>query len=490
MLSGGQKARISLARAIYRKADLYLLDDPLSAVDRHVAKELMEKCVLGFLKDKYVVLVSHQIDCLKQVDVLYEMTNGKLKEISRESVKSNEEEEQNVKDVELSSTESFIVEESREQGFSGLKTYIKYVRSGSIFLFTLSLMLFIVVYSLKIWFDKILSHYLGKTWNDTITKLYPLFTIVFLIIALDFARQATFFINVALCSVNFHNRMFKKIMTVPLRFFHTNPKGRILNRFARDLGFVDTLLGPLLDDCVTWFGATLFAIGLAISSVYLLSIPFLAILGCMIFIFLKITPYISQLKRLEAIERSPIFDHVDNTIHGLVSIRTFKRQKDFMEKFYEYSDTHTRVAFLLLNLYRFIQLTYGSLLVLFLFFATLACAYFAKYIHPAIAALALTYLNMFITPTQFAFRVLSDLESAVSYFICKSLSIRLFFDFLDDICRKNIRIYKTAIGGFYSKEKIEHASTLAKKRWFGIQRLIVQIRKRPSLRSPFIKFKN
>ncbi|CAD5124166.1 DgyrCDS12463 [Dimorphilus gyrociliatus] len=385
MLSGGQKARISLARAIYRKADLYLLDDPLSAVDRHVAKELMEECVLGFLKDKYVILVSHQVDCLKQVDILYEMSNGKLKEINRESVKSNDDEEKHVKDVELSSTENFIVEESREQGFSGLKTYIK-----------------------------ILSHYLGKTWDDTITKLYPLFTIVCLIIVLDFARQATFFINVALCSVNFHNRMFKKIMTVPLRFFHTNPKGRILNRFARDLGFVDTLLGPLLDDCVTWFGATLFAIGLAISSVYLLSIPFLAILGCMIFIFLKITPYISQLKRLEAIERSPIFDHVDNTIHGLVSIRTFKRQKDFMKKFYEFSDTHTKVAFLLLNLYRFIQLAYGSLLVLFLFFATLACAYFAKYIHPAIAALALTYLNMFITPTQFAFRVLSDLESAMT----------------------------------------------------------------------------
>ena len=51
-LSGGQKARVTLARACYRRADTYLLDDPLSAVDAHVGKHLFEQCIRGFLKDK------------------------------------------------------------------------------------------------------------------------------------------------------------------------------------------------------------------------------------------------------------------------------------------------------------------------------------------------------------------------------------------------------------------------------------------------------
>jgi ATP-binding cassette subfamily C (CFTR/MRP) protein 4 len=58
-VSGGQKARISLARALYQDADIYLLDDPLSAVDPEVAQNLFNKCVTGFLKDKIVVLVTH-----------------------------------------------------------------------------------------------------------------------------------------------------------------------------------------------------------------------------------------------------------------------------------------------------------------------------------------------------------------------------------------------------------------------------------------------
>lgn len=78
-LSGGQRARINLARAVYKEADLYLLDDPLSAVDTHVGKELFENCVAGYLKRKTVVLITHQLQYLKEVDHIVILENGCIK---------------------------------------------------------------------------------------------------------------------------------------------------------------------------------------------------------------------------------------------------------------------------------------------------------------------------------------------------------------------------------------------------------------------------
>lgn len=77
-LSGGQRARINLARAIYSEAEIYLLDDPLSAVDTHVAKDLFEKCIKGFLKNKTVLLATHQLQFLKYADIIVVVNNVSL----------------------------------------------------------------------------------------------------------------------------------------------------------------------------------------------------------------------------------------------------------------------------------------------------------------------------------------------------------------------------------------------------------------------------
>ncbi|KAH8293076.1 hypothetical protein KR044_000492 [Drosophila immigrans] len=81
-LSGGQKQRISLARAVYNDADLYLLDDPLSAVDAHVGKHIFEEVIgpKGMLKNKTRVLVTHGITFLPQVDNIYVMKMGQVSE--------------------------------------------------------------------------------------------------------------------------------------------------------------------------------------------------------------------------------------------------------------------------------------------------------------------------------------------------------------------------------------------------------------------------
>ncbi|XP_062428024.1 ATP-binding cassette sub-family C member 10 isoform X2 [Rhea pennata] len=77
-LSGGQKARIALARAVYQEKELYLLDDPLAAVDADVANHLMQKCILGVLKHKTRILCTHRTECLEKADALLLMDNGRI----------------------------------------------------------------------------------------------------------------------------------------------------------------------------------------------------------------------------------------------------------------------------------------------------------------------------------------------------------------------------------------------------------------------------
>lgn len=81
-LSGGQKQRVSLARAIYADADIYLLDDPLSAVDSHVGKHIFEQVIgpKGLLKNKTIILVTHGVTYLPQTDLIIVIKDGFVSE--------------------------------------------------------------------------------------------------------------------------------------------------------------------------------------------------------------------------------------------------------------------------------------------------------------------------------------------------------------------------------------------------------------------------
>jgi len=81
-LSGGQKQRVSLARAVYQNSDIYLLDDPLSAVDAHVGRHLFDHVIgpKGMLKDKTRILVTHRISILPQVDEIIVIKDGVISE--------------------------------------------------------------------------------------------------------------------------------------------------------------------------------------------------------------------------------------------------------------------------------------------------------------------------------------------------------------------------------------------------------------------------
>ncbi len=76
-ISGGQRARIGLARACYSRAQIFLLDDPLSAVDSKVAARIFGECIRGLLREKTVVLATHQLPFLHEADELIFLENGR-----------------------------------------------------------------------------------------------------------------------------------------------------------------------------------------------------------------------------------------------------------------------------------------------------------------------------------------------------------------------------------------------------------------------------
>lgn len=77
-LSGGQKQRVSIARAVYADADVVIMDDPLSAVDSHVGRGLLEECILEALKDKTVILATNALHFLHEADQVLKWTRSNL----------------------------------------------------------------------------------------------------------------------------------------------------------------------------------------------------------------------------------------------------------------------------------------------------------------------------------------------------------------------------------------------------------------------------
>ena len=79
-LSGGQQARVALARAVYADADIYLLDTPLSCVDPNVRKQILDNCIHGLLRNKIRIIATHHLDVIQSADNIYVLKNGQVKD--------------------------------------------------------------------------------------------------------------------------------------------------------------------------------------------------------------------------------------------------------------------------------------------------------------------------------------------------------------------------------------------------------------------------
>ena len=150
-------------------------------------------------------------------------------------------------------------------------------------------------------------------------------------------RVALFFLLALRASQRLHDRMVKAVLHAKLLFFDTNPTGRILNRFSRDIGCIDEQLPQFSIICIQYL---LFVLSGALIPAFanpwllLVLFPILIAFGLFTRYYLKTS---RELKRLESICRSPVFSHFSETMDGLDTIRTRGMEEEFVAEFYRFA---------------------------------------------------------------------------------------------------------------------------------------------------------
>ncbi|CAD5112465.1 DgyrCDS1686 [Dimorphilus gyrociliatus] len=412
MLSGGQKARVGLARAIYRNADIYILDDPISALDKNVARLIMERCILSYLKEKVVILATHQIQFLREADIIYKIEDGTCTRIPKSIVDSLQFEEKHNEPMNIDNEQTYIAEEDVKEGLSGLKTYMDYFKSGSLPLFGFSLLLFLVMFSLKMWFDTIISSFLVKKFD--FNTLMALLCLLGAMCMAELARQMLYYLNIAKCSINLHNDMFDKIMRVSNRFFDVSPKGRILNRFSRDLGFVDGTLGGFLEFLILIPGSVVLTLAIAVRNVVYLIIPFSICFVGLFFTVRWVSGISSELRRMECVARTPAYELLDDVLSGLITIRSLDKKRQFIEEFWAKSDVHSQTAYLSYGFNFFGNHLYFCWTGFLQLSTNVGCLAFSHYLDPKVVAVILIYINSLMFPLMYSFRVYCDFDNQMT----------------------------------------------------------------------------
>ncbi|ALC45339.1 CG11897 [Drosophila busckii] len=401
-LSGGQKARVNLARAVYRQADIYLLDDPLSAVDTQVGKHIFEKCIREFLGNKICILVTHQLQYLTAAEHLLLMSGGQIvAEGSYQQLNSSKQFEflnqaqqqhatsgspaasrsSSVESLEQQSVEpeEAVLEAKQEQQLTGAvkrNVYATYFKSlQSTFLLGLLLALFIcarimltgvdyflsrwVIWEEQIAFVSNINEAYTTSSNTTATleadfghrqKLMLYYVVILAATSIIYAMRSFGFVAMCLrISLHLHDRFLKGIMSTSMFFFNTNSSGRILNRCAKDIRSLDSELPKILYDSVDFIVNLSGVLIIVIIVNPWLVFPAGLLIGALIGMRALYVSTSRSMKRLEAISRSPVYSLTNQTFQGLVTVRAMQAQNALEHKFHGYQNANTSAWFLLIS---------------------------------------------------------------------------------------------------------------------------------------------
>uniref|UniRef100_A0A8B9QNI0 Multidrug resistance-associated protein 1 n=1 Tax=Anas platyrhynchos TaxID=8839 RepID=A0A8B9QNI0_ANAPL len=375
-ISGGQKQRVSLARAVYSNADLYLLDDPLSAVDVHVGKHLFEKLIgpSGLLKNKTRVLVTHNLRLLPHADLIIVMEEGKISEMGTYweliSKKANFVELVQVFGAENRSEATTPKEGEKTRVvclfsiFPFHSSFPKYSSSPSLqFLENMKLSVvlkYLQAFSWR-WMWLTIAAYVGQnalaigqnlwlsTWTAETAKAsdftewkqsqnYKLgiYGLLGFLQGLLVCCGAYVLTRGSLCaSQELHHQLLDSVLHLPLQHFETNPVGQIINRFTKDLFIVDVRFHYYLR---TWLNCTLDVIGTILVITFASPLFIVAVIPLGYLYFTIQRYYIAssrQIRRLAGASHSPVISHFSATVLGRSTIRAFGHQERFIRKNYD-----------------------------------------------------------------------------------------------------------------------------------------------------------
>ncbi|KAF4157600.1 hypothetical protein CNMCM6936_009212 [Aspergillus lentulus] len=391
-LSGGQKWRLALARALYSRASILVLDDIFSAADSNVGRHLYDHALTGALaKGRTRVLATHHVRlCLGGAAYLVRLENGSVVQAGHPSSLVQETPEQRLDDstsdpsdseptplktgqrINAGPTESdtqpkkYYEEEKRERGVVRAEVYKAYVRASGgyprwILVIVLCVLTLVLNLAAPYWVSVWTRAYNQNTPRSILTQSgdHPNFRtgglhldhrLVYyssIYFGLAFASWILDIIRIQIIlsgSIKASRVMFEQfaqtILGAPLRFLDMTPVGQILNRFTSDFSTFDSDLALdlsyLLHSGIMILGVIVAA---SVTSPLIVGLGLLTLLASWAVAFFYVTGA-REAKRLESTARSPIFELVGSLLTGLPTIRAFGREKAYLKRMYDLIDVH------------------------------------------------------------------------------------------------------------------------------------------------------
>ena len=366
-VSGGQKQRLNIARAIYFDADIVLLDDPLSAVDPHVGRHLFDKAICGLMKDKCRILVTHQLHVINKVDRVVWMEDGHIEAVGsfEELMGTNMGFSKMMGEIAIETEEEDRdgeVDEPKENNFGGRgngapakalmqeeerpvksvpwKVYGAYIKASGSYLNAPAVIGLLVIAQASsiittLWLGWWVSDMYGFS-RGTYAVIFAALGIVQSLLMFAFAYSLT--IAGTRSSKALMHKAMESTLRAPVSFFDTTPTGRILNRFSKDVDVMDNNL----TDAMRMYFFTL----ATITSVFILIIVYfhyfaIALFPLAIGFVFTISYYRAsarEVKRHEAVLRSVVYAKFGEALTGVACIKAYGLQDRFVAEIHKAID--------------------------------------------------------------------------------------------------------------------------------------------------------
>ncbi|RHN65540.1 putative xenobiotic-transporting ATPase [Medicago truncatula] len=401
-ISGGQKQRVSLARAVYSNSDVYIFDDPLSALDAHIAQEVFRNCIKEGLQGKTRVLVTNQLHFLPQVDKIILVSEGMIKEqgtfeellkcgplfqklMENAGKMEQEVDGQDTNDVlpldngtivELANDLSYgkkgkfqksvlVKQEERETGVVSWKVLMRYTSAlGGIWVVSILLACYTLTEALRISSSTWLSVWTSQ--DSTAASRAGYFLFIYAIFSFGQVSVALansyWLITASLrAAKRLHDAMLDKVLRAPMIFFQTNPVGRMINRFAKDTGDIDSNVYNLVNIVLgqLWQLLSTFVLIGTVSTISLWAIMPLLIFFYVAYIYYQSTS--REVKRMDSITRSPVYAHFGESMNGVSSIRAYKAYDRILHDNGKFMDNNIRFTLANISTNRWLTIRLESL---------------------------------------------------------------------------------------------------------------------------------